>query len=277
MKIGSNASGSFTADEALTIAGLQLLHPKAEIVRTEDEEQLAACGAFYQTRWTAASAKRSGHLISFADFWEQHNLGLCGHQIASLRVDRVLRPFEHDSRKRLAPALVAAIEAFNLHWRETRSPEEAFTEALQFTKRMLVRLIEQAHSDESVQTYVRSMRPRDPGSHILILEKPCPWERLEFTQTPNIHFVVMKAEGDGEGWEVHGAKCGIHEGRYDPRISGNRHQILIWPNPEVPRSSTGLLEAIVGEVAISLHKDRFMAHVSTKEGAIAFAKRALKG
>lgn len=275
MKIGSNASGPFTADEILTVAGLHMLNPSAEIIRTQDEELLATCKIYYQTKWTSTSASWQIVVISFVDFWEQNHLRLCGDQIIALRVDRVLRPFDASSNKKLASALVATIEALNPHWREKRSSEDAFSEALQLAKRLLERLIDQAKSDEQVQTYVRSMRPKDPGSHILVLDEACPWERLESVQTPNIHFVVMKSAG--EGWEVHGAKCGSHNGRHDPRIGGNRYQILIWPNPEVPRSSTGLLEAMVDGATISLHKDRFMAHVSTKEGAIAFALRAVKG
>lgn len=276
MKIGSNASGPFTAEEILTVAGLHLLHPTAEIVRTHDEEILATCVARYQTKWVTQAA-RAGIYRSFADFWEQCNLQLCGRQFVTLRVDRVLTPFDRDATgKKLTPSLVASIEAFNVQWKELRDPNAAYQEALRDTKRRLERLIVQAKADDEVESYATAARKLDPRSQVLVLNEPCPWERLPSTFLSDVRFIVIKSEQ--EGWNVHGAKSSGRSTRLDPRLNEYRYELPHWPfSNEVPDGQKTLVERTGVADAISVASDYFSAHAASKEGALALAKLALKG
>lgn len=143
-----------------------------------------------------------------------------------------------------------------------------FLEVVDFAKRLLIKEIEKAQDQESIQKYVLDcVEKRDKDSKILILDEYVPRVEIEIEMTkyPDILYVVALGKINSEMWRILATRNNMHS--FETR-------------KKLPESWAGLkdeeFEKVSGvEGAIFCHRALFMAVANSRIGAIKLAEIAL--
>lgn len=159
---------------------------------------------------------------------------------------------------------VRAIDAFNLCWdADDRSPDEAFREAVEFAKQMLVRLIKRALADSRAKEMVRASVAASEDPRLVVLRHSCPWQNVIVNRAHKVLFVIMP--GDDGKWRV---QCVPKR----PNDFENRKALpAAWQDLD----RDGFIAATGVPDAHFVHQKLFMCVAGSFEGALALAKLAL--
>ncbi len=161
------------------------------------------------------------------------------------------------------------IKDFNPKWNSDTDPYDAFLDAVDFAKDVILNRLDSVISSLDARDYV--MRCIDySANHIMIMEEFAPWEGILYGQKSNpkaqdIWYVISPALRGG--WNVH---CALVDS--DDRT--------VYRHP-LPQSWYGLryeeLQKVSGiETAIFCHASGFLAGCETMADALAMAEAAMR-
>ena len=159
-----------------------------------------------------------------------------------------------------------AISDFNPTWDEDKNPDEAFKDACEFARQILINTLRRAISVMKAKGYVEEAIERS-SNHIMILEKYVSWSRaLYFSRNPkalDIWFVVYPSNRGGYNWRT-------------VTISLKSH----IPMKAVPYNWLGLrgeaYQKVTGvKTAMFCHHGGFIGAAETQEDAIRLAEIAI--
>jgi uncharacterized UPF0160 family protein len=284
-------SGSFHADDVFAIAVLRLALGDVDLLRTRDEDRIAAAdirvdvggrsdpatGDFDHHQRGGAGERPNG--IRFASFglvWRAHGTALAGDVEAAASVDeRLVQGVDaNDTGQTIASSLIGdarsmtvsgVIAAMNADWDQTLDPvaEDArFEEAVALATGILQREIAGAQAFRRAQDLVRAAIDRADDPRIVELDRNMPWREAVVTDAPDALFVVYPKS---EGWALQAV----------PKELGtfaNRRSL-----PTAWAGHTGdELAAITGVAdAVFAHTAGFYASAGSRDGILALARQAL--
>lgn len=159
-----------------------------------------------------------------------------------------------------------AISDFNPTWDENENPDEAFKDACEFARQILINTLRRAISVMKARGYVEEAIEKS-SNHIMILEKYVSWSRaLYFSRNPkalDIWFVIYPSNRVGYNWRT-------------VTISLKKH----IPMKAVPDNWLGLkgeeYQKVTGvKTAMFCHHGGFIGAAETQEDAIRLAEIAI--
>lgn len=288
-------NGRFHADDVCAVAVLNLIFPKAKVIRTRDMSVLKECdlrldigGAFnpetgdFDHHQPGGAGRRPNGVeySSFGLIWRELGLKLSAIPAVHEYVDRVfvqtIDAPDNGQEIRVAKAefedvpafdFSSAIDAFNRDWDVPADmvvhPDTEFWDAVHFVQPILYRVMARGWAIERCRDLLKEEVARFEDPRIIVLSRGCPWESVGLEGYPDARFVVFP---DSNGsWRVQTI-------RLNPSGFASRRLL--------PESWAGLKDeefaAVTGVPGAKFaHRKRFIAGAETREGAIALARLAL--
>lgn len=280
--------GKFHADEVFAVSALKLLEPDALLVRTRNLERIAKgdyvvdVGGVYEPainrfdHHQQAGAGVRGNGIPYAAFglvWKKFGEQICGSADIALRVEIVLvAPIDANDNgvdlstpkyEGVSPyAIPDAVRSFIPTFEEKEvSLDTRFTEVSRFAKQILEREIERARALVNGIGQVRLAYETAMDKRLIVMDGDYSWKDT-LAGLPEPIYVVHPQD---DTWRLYCV-------RTDPHLFVNRK--------DLPESWAGLRDEALAKVtgvpgAVFVHRNRFMAVVKSKEGALALAQKAL--
>ena len=283
--------GNFHADDVFAVAVLELVHGELELVRTRDDETVAAAdarvdiggrsdaaaGDFDHHQRGGAGERANGiRYASFGLVWREFGSQLAGGEDAATAIDeRLVQGVDaNDTGQTISTALVEGIRpmtvsgvigAMNASWDEELTAEEEdarFAEAVALARGILEREIAGAKAYRRGLDIVRSAIERAEDPRVIELERKAPWHETVVTTAPDALYVVYP-KSDGWGMQAVPKALGSFENRKDLPEAWGGH-------------SDDELAAITGVPdAMFAHGKGFYASARSREGILALARQAL--
>ena len=283
--------GNFHADDVFAVAVLELVHGELELVRTRDDETVAAAdarvdiggrsdaaaGDFDHHQRGGAGERANGiRYASFGLVWREFGSQLAGGEDAATAIDeRLVQGVDaNDTGQTISTALVEGIRpmtvsgvigAMNASWDEELTAEEEdarFAEAVALARGILEREIAGAKAYRRGLDIVRSAIERAGDPRVIELERKASWHETVVTTAPDALYVVYP-KSDGWGMQAVPKALGSFENRKDLPEAWGGH-------------SDDELAAITGVPdAMFAHGKGFYASARSREGILALARQAL--
>jgi uncharacterized UPF0160 family protein len=283
--------GNFHADDVFAVAALGLAEAPLEIVRTRDEERIAAAdarvdvggrsdpatGDFDHHQKGGAGERPNGiRYASFGLVWRHHGAQLAGGPEAAAAIDeRLVQGVDaNDTGQTITEPLVDGIRpmtisgivaALNPAWDEelTQAEEDArFEQAVALARGILEREIAGAAAFQRARRLVRDAIGRAGDPRVIELERNMPWHDAVVTGAPEALY-VMYPKSDGWGLQA------------VPRVVGEFGNRKDLPADWAGRSGADLAAVTGVDDALFCHAARFYASAQSREGITALAQRAL--
>ncbi|GMU73905.1 MAG: UPF0160 protein [Candidatus Campbellbacteria bacterium] len=288
-------NAGFHADDVFAVATLALLlgDDNIEVVRTRDQSLIDAGDYVLDVGFVYDEAKnRFDHhqevgagmrdngipYASFGLVWKKFGVQVCGSQEVADRIDtRLVQQVDaYDNGTKLfslnerntPPFLVQDVMSlFEPMWRESRSNDEGFLEAVELAKKILTRLIVSAKGEIEIKTIVDDAYEKAPNKQLIVFDESLVVDRilvaLFLGAHPDTLYFIRKHEGGR--WQL---VCVVDPPMYDD----NRK-----PLPDAWRGKQEAeLAAVTGVPdAYFCHREGFMAVADSKEGALKLAEIAL--
>lgn len=294
--IGSHA-GSFHADDALGVAMLRTLFPKATVVRSRDPAVWATCdvlvdvGGVYDVAANRFDHHQKGFSERRANGIPYAGAGLVWRAYGERYVSRLVPGKLTSEEARAVAAEVDArliahadavdsgvevpgpadfslsgiVSAFNATWQDGDGDDDhRFTFASALAGQVLENLVATITAELQAAALVRAA-PRLVSGHLLVLDTPrVPFDRVVVEEMPEVLFVVYP-DSRGEQYQV----------RVVPKVLGQ-----FAARADLPAAWAGLQGEALAEVtgvadAVFCHNGRFIAGARTREGALALAELAV--
>lgn len=292
-------NGSFHADDVFACATLCLMLEREggayKIIRTRDENIINEADFVFDVGGTldeeknrfdhhqkgGAGRRENGiEYSSFGLIWKKFGDKITNSKIATKILDeRLVQIIDAiDNGINISSPVITNVYVYGIYdivtafhpsyKEENPNFDDAFLEAVDFAKRLLIKEIEKAQDQESIQTYVSScVEKKDKESKILILDEYVPRVEIEIEMVkyPDILYVVALGKINSELWRVLATRDNMHS--FETR-------------KKLPESWAGLkdkeFEKVSGiEGAIFCHRALFMAVANSRIGAIKLAEIAL--
>jgi uncharacterized UPF0160 family protein len=283
--------GNFHADDVFALAALGLAAGPLEILRTRDEEAIAAAdarvdvggrsdpatGDFDHHQKGGAGERPNGiRYASFGLVWRHHGAQLAGGPEAAAAIDeRLVQGVDaNDTGQTITEPLVDGIRpmtvsgivaALNPAWDEelTQAEEDArFEQAVALATGILQREIAGAAAFQRAHRLVRDAIGRAGDPRVIELERNMPWHDAVVTAAPEALY-VMYPKSDGWGLQA------------VPRVLGEFGNRKDLPAEWAGRSGADLAAVTGVDDALFCHAARFYASAQSREGITALAQRAL--
>ena len=284
--------GNFHADEVFAVAALRLAEGAVDVVRTREDEALAAAdvrvdvggrsdppgGDFDHHQKGGAGERPNGiRYASFGLVWRHVGEGLAGGADAATAIDeRLVQGVDaNDTGQTISEALVESIRpmtvsgviaAMNAAWDEELSPAEEdarFEEAVALATRIIEGELAGARAFARARGLVQDAIARATDPRIVELDRNMPWRQAVVEGAPDARFVVYP-KSDGWGLQAVPRALGAFDNRRD------------LPEAWAGLSGDELAAASGVEDAIFCHAARFYASAGSREGIMALAMRALE-
>jgi len=282
-------SGRFDPDDVFAIATLQLhLGENIRIIRTRDETVIAEAdwvidvgGAYDVSRkhfdhhMPGAPVRDNG--VPYAAFglvWKHLGGTITGSaKIAEYIEKRVAQPIDAGdnrlplykiSEHNVSPFLLYnVVDSFMPIWGSGQSIDEAFTEAVDFARGLLQRLIK--HAIANVQKMDRLREVYEQSTNKSILEFDEPVDQNDLTEFNDVHVVVCPVESS-------------RSGKWRAAVVPHNHEAF-ENRAEFPEAWAGLEVEELARVsgipdAVFCHKKRYWFVSRSKEGAVQAAQLA---
>ena len=284
--------GNFHADEVFAVAALRLAHGPLEVVRTRDEQALAAAdvrvdvggrsdpdaGDFDHHQKGGAGERPNG--IRFASFglvWRHVGEQLADDADAAAAIDErlvqgvdandtgqtIIEPLVESVRPMTVSGVIAAL---NPSWDEELSDAEQdarFEEAVALATRIIEGELRGARAFARARGLVQQAIARATDPRIVELDRNMPWREAVVSGAPDARFVVYPKS---DGWGMQAV----------PTAAGSFGNRLDLPEEWAGLSGPELADATGVEDAIFCHSARFYASAGSREGIMALAMRALE-
>ncbi|HUX90546.1 MAG TPA: MYG1 family protein [Gallionellaceae bacterium] len=291
--VAATHSGSFHADDVLAAATLRLAKPSVTIQRSRDMDQLNAADILFDVgrAFDPATCRFDHHQLeykearengipysSFGLVWRELGDKLCGSAATANRVDISLVQGVDAvdcgitlSKETLPVKLMsisAVLGSFNQGWQDLTTPDAinaAFEQAVSVAKIVLENAIREAKGFEQAKAVVEQGTLLEDG-RLLMLEHGVPWKEtvIESSKYDQLLYVIFP---DAQA-KWHLSCVPDKAGSFSNRKS-------------LPAAWAGLdgeeLDKVTGiKGCVFCHRARFVGGHTTKEGAIAMAKLALR-
>jgi uncharacterized UPF0160 family protein len=92
------------------------------------------------------------------------------------------------------------IEAFNPTWSSAQSYDEAFSEAADFARGLLMRACRQVHAEASAMALVLAASRASQDPRIIVLDRKLPWEKAVFEGGLNSLLFIVYPNEDQTAW-----------------------------------------------------------------------------
>jgi uncharacterized UPF0160 family protein len=292
MKVATHP-GNFHADDVFAVAALGLAAGPLEIVRTRDEQELAAAdvridvdgrtdpdtGDFDHHQKGGAGERANGiRYASFGLVWRHYGAELAGGPEAAAAIDeRLVQGIDaNDTGQTIAQPLIGGIRpmtvsgviaAMNPVWDEdlTQAEEDArFAQAVTVAAQIIEREIAGAGALGRAHRRVHEAISRATDPRLIELDGSMPWREAVVTSAPEALFVMYPKS---DGWGLQAVPRALGE-------FGNRKDL---PADWAGRSGADLAAVTGVDDAVFCHLARFYASAQTREGITALAQRALAG
>lgn len=291
MKVATH-DGSFHADDVFAVAVLRLRTPELELVRTRDEDAIAAAdvrvdvglrsdpatGDFDHHQRGGAGTRENG--IPYASFglvWKAYGAELCGGdpQVAAEVDAYLVQGIDAlDGGVTLTKSLIDDVRpmtvsdfvgAMNPAWDEEVTPAEhdaRFLIAVEKAEGIIERAMSTAAARARAHRLVRDAMARATDPRVIELDRKMPWHEPVVTGAPEALYVIYPKS---DGW---GIQC-------VPRAVG-----AFGNRKDLPAAWAGLsgdeLARVTGVPdAIFCHGKRFMAAAGSRDGVLELARQAL--
>ena len=283
--------GNFHADDVFAVAVLELVHGELQIVRTRDDDTVAAAdarvdlggrsdpaaGDFDHHQRGGAGERANGiRYASFGLVWREFGPRLAGSEDAAAAIDeRLVQGVDaNDTGQTISTALVEGIRpmtvsgvigAMNASWDEELTAEEEdarFAEAVALARGILEREIAAAKAYRRGLDIVRGAIERAEDPRVIELDRKAPWHETVVTTAPDALYVVYP-KSDGWGMQAVPKALGSFENRKDLPEAWGGHA------DDELAEITGVPDAMFA------HGKRFYASARSREGILALARQAL--
>jgi uncharacterized UPF0160 family protein len=283
--------GNFHADDVFAVAVLELVHGEVQIVRTRDDDTVAAAdarvdlggrsdpaaGDFDHHQRGGAGERANGiRYASFGLVWREFGPQLAGSEDAAEAIDeRLVQGVDaNDTGQTISTALVEGIRpmtvsgvigAMNASWDEELTAEEEdarFVEAVALARGILGREIAAAKAYRRGLDIVRSAIERAEDPRVIELDRKAPWHETVVTTAPDALYVVYP-KSDGWGMQAVPKALGSFENRKDLPEAWGGHA------DDELAEITGVPDAMFA------HAKHFYASAGSREGILALARQAL--
>lgn len=161
--------------------------------------------------------------------------------------------------------LALLVEAFNPAWDSTQSYDDAFLEAADFARGILVRACRQAHAEARALSLVMAAAKASHDPRIVVLDSKLPWEKAVFEgNLKDLLFVIYPNE-DLTSWYCRTVPP-------EPNSFGQRLSL--------PQAWRGLQEAEFSRAAgiedgVFCHPGGFICGARSRKSAIVLAEKAM--
>lgn len=283
-------SGNFHADDVFACAILSLFCKGAiEVARSRDPEVWEtgdyvvdvggvydeSLGRFDHHQGGGSGMRDNGVPYASAGLvWKKLGEPLAGSAYAARKIDaRLIQPIDagdngvslYNRQGEIIPYLIHdAVAVFRPGWKESRTNDEGFFEALDMAKKILEREIVLASEEEEGERLSEEAYVCAEDKRLIILDGHYPWHTVLKTHPEPIF--VVKPDRDNKGkWKVEAIRDDTHSFK-------NRKDL-----PSLWAGKKDAEFAVISGVpnAIFCHHKLFMAVAGSKEGAIELAKRAM--
>ena len=280
-------NGDFHSDDVFSIASISIKLGEIDIVRTRDNELIKNADYAIDVGGESDGEKKFDHhqeggageringipYASFGLVWKAFGEEICGGKEISELIDKKLvQPIDAADNglniltpvfKDLFPYMVGdCIQSFKPGWNE-ENLSNAFKEAVEFAKNLLLREISKFKTEEDGKKIVEDIYKNSDDKQIIIMDKKYPWENVLNKYNEPLFAVYPTREGDS--WHVKSIRSNF----YDFKV-----------RKEMPISWAGKRDKELAELtgiddALFCHNKRFLVAARTKEGAIKLAHLAL--
>ena len=284
--------GNFHADEVFAVAALRLAEGPVEVVRTRDEQALAAAdvridvggrsdpasGDFDHHQKGGAGERPNGiRYASFGLVWRHVGERLAGDPDAAVAIDeRLVQGVDaNDTGQTIVESLVEGIRpmtvsgviaAMNPSWDEELSPadEDArFEEAVAVAARIIERELAGAQAFARARGLVQQAIGRAADPRVVELDRNMPWRETVVREAPEALLVVYPKS---DGWGMQAV----------PIAAGSFGNRLDLPEEWAGLSGPELAAASGVDDAIFCHAARFYASAGSRRGIMTLAMQALQ-
>lgn len=192
-------SGLFHADDVFASALLSLTFPGIKIIRTfsvPNDAEIAFDIGFGKFDHHQADAEIRPNGIKYAAF------GLLWREYGKLFLadvenfdKRFVEALDNSDNTGCGHAVANLVSAFNPSWDATTSSDEAFANAVEFAKGILIREFERIRSTEKAEDIVREALSRNDEG-IVDLDKFVPWQGI-LVPDARAKFVIFQSQRGG--------------------------------------------------------------------------------
>ncbi len=281
----------FHSDDVFAVAALNLLlKGDLTVIRTRDPILIERADYVVDVGMTHdASKNRFDHHqkggagmrennIPYAAFglvWKRYGADIAGSDsIAALIDAKLVQPIDAGDNgidifspriPGVFPYVIRAVIGTYLPtWKEETDIDKAFTEAVTFAERVLVREITRARDDEEAREEVEKAYEASSDKRLLILDKPYPYGEAVDNYPECLY--VISPRNSAEGWKVTAVKVSSHS------FERKRPFPESWAGKEAVelQEETGVSDAVF------CHRDRFVAYAKSRDGVVRLAELALR-
>lgn len=285
-------SGDFHADDVFSVAAMQMLFGKENVVveRTRDEKAMSRAdmvidvGGIYdpeRDRFDHHQEGGAGKRVSgvpFAGFglvWRKYGKEIAGSEAAAKEMDeKLVQPIDiTDTGEKFPNPLMGeiyqygiedAIESFVPTWKENDiSQDERFFEAVNFARRILENEIRSVKAVLQARSEVEKAYEKSEDKRLIELESYLPWKEV-LVERPEPLFVVYPDEKSGK-WHVSAVPSKLKS--FDTRKP--------FPSEWAGKRDEELASVSGVKDAMFCHLKRFFAVAGSREGALSLARLAL--
>ncbi len=293
MKTVVTHSGKFHPDDVFAIATLQIVHgaDNIKVIRSRDEGDIKAADIVVDVGLEYDVAKQRfdhhqsdpslvrANKIPYAAFgliWREYGAKICGDSEIADRLERhlVLPIDAGDNAVRLYDLkeygvtpfeLFNVINSFRPNNRDRQELYDSFMEAVDFARKLLLRLIKQTEAQIEADRYVESVYNSTEDKRMLIFDRSI--NRQAISRFPETLLIVYESSSEGA------AKWRAETVPNENDAFSNR--VLFPSNWAEDTSDT--LENVSGiKGLVFCHKGRFLCSGLTEESVLAAAKQALE-
>ena len=161
--------------------------------------------------------------------------------------------------------LALLVEAFNPTWDSGQSYDDAFLEAADFARGILVRACRQAHAEAQALSLVMTAARRAQDARVIVLDRKLPWEKAVFEGGLNDLLFVIYPNEDLTAWYC----------RTIPPEPNSFGQRLALPEAWRGLQETEFSEAAGIEDGVFCHPGGFICGARSQEPALRLAEKAI--
>ena len=283
-------SGTFHPDDVFAVATLQLHLGKEniEVIRTRNEEVIsqgdwvADVGGVYDAESQRFDHHQNGapvrdNGIPYAAFglvWKHLGESVTGSKaVADSIEERIAQPIDAGDNGvtlyKLNEHGVSPYEVYNVVgsfrpiWGSETTDDEAFLEAVDFARGLLLRTIDHAHAGEKIKAFAQAGYEAAEDKSILVFEDHV--DRNSFVKFPDVNVILYPSDDAERGrvWKV--GVVPVEYNTFNDRV-------------KFPAAWAGLRDEELAQVsgiegAIFCHKGCWLFVTKTKEGALAAARQ----
>lgn len=278
-------SGGFHTDDVFAVATLQLLYgiENVEVIRTRNESVLETAevvvdvgGAYdvarqrFDHHQNGAPVRTNGVPYSaFGLVWKEYGAKVAGSQAVADEIERVLvlavdagdsgmSLYTLNNPDMVPYELYQITRSFLPEWGSSRNKDEAFLEAVDFARLLLLRVIAHKQADQTMKQLIADVYQNTEDKRVLVFDRPV--SAVACIEYPEVLLVICPDDSsENNNWTATTVRKEYSS--FEARV-------------KFPDSWAGLKDAELAHVsrvadAVFCHKAGFLFVAGSKEGVMA--------